>query len=149
MERSLHASGLARPNAAPDRYGREHERVTVIDIRPRPASLDDRAGLDRIRRCVALLEFRLRFRTIHIEAEDAEQVKAKLEEEAYALIGDDPHQLLGDLSDVAVLLVELYAGALTDVAALSGRGGAVSAWDAMRTLRESVARLEAGTGSRA
>ena len=121
----------------------------MIDIRPRPASLDDRAGLDRIRRCVALLEFRLRFWTTDIEAEDAEQAKAELREEADALIGDDPHQLLGDLSDVAVLLVELYAGALTDVAALSGRGGAVSAWDAMRTLRESVARLEAGTGSRA
>jgi hypothetical protein len=73
--------------------------------------------------------------------------QAKLEEDADALIGDAPRQLLGDLSDVAVLLVELYAGALTDLAALSGRGGAVTAWDAVRTLRESVARIEASTES--
>ena len=117
----------------------------MIEILPRPVSLDDRAGLDRIRRCVALLEFRLRFRTADIEAEDNERAQAKFEEDADALIGDAPGQLLGDLSDVAVLLVELYAGALTDLAALSGRGGAVTAWDAMRTLRESVARIEAST----
>jgi hypothetical protein len=121
----------------------------VIEILPRPAPLDDRAGLDRIRRCVALLEFRLRFRTGDIEAEDPEQAQARSEEDAAALIGDAPRQLLGDLSDVAVLLVELYASALTDVAALSGRGGAVSAWDALGTLRESVDRLEASTESRA
>jgi hypothetical protein len=121
----------------------------VIEILPTPASLDHRAGLDRIRRCVALLEFRLRFRTADFEAEDTEQVRAQFEEDADALIGDAPRQLLGDLSDVAVLLVELYAGALTDLAALSGRGGAVTAWDAMRMLRESVARIEASTGSSA
>jgi hypothetical protein len=118
----------------------------VIEILPVPASLDDRAGLDRIRRCIALLELRLRFRT---GAEEAEQAQVRSKEDADALIGDDPHQLLGDLSDVAVLLVELYAGALTDVAGLSGRGGAVSAWDAMRTLRESVDRIEASAESRA
>jgi hypothetical protein len=119
----------------------------VIDILPRPASLDDGGGLDRIRRCVALLELRLRFRTAYVEAENAEHVQAKFKEDADAFVGDKPHQLLGDLSDLAVLLVELYAGALTDVAALSGRGGAVSAWDAMETLRESVARLGASTES--
>jgi hypothetical protein len=121
----------------------------VIAVLPRPACLDDRAGLERIRRCVALLEFRLGFRTADIEADDGLEVQARFEEGADALIGDDPRRLLGDLSDLAVLLVELYAGALTDIAALSGRGGAVTAWDAMRTLRESVARIEASTESSA